>query len=53
VSGALLTDIRVVNFRTARRLALQPGPICANRSAHGRISRGHPRMSFRSRWFAP
>jgi hypothetical protein len=29
VSGALLTDIRVVNFRTARRLTLQPGPICA------------------------
>jgi hypothetical protein len=29
VSGPLLTDIRVVNFRTARRLRLQPGPICA------------------------
>ena len=27
--GALLTDIRVVNFRTARRLTLQPGPVCA------------------------
>lgn len=29
MSGPLLTDIRVVNFRTARRLRLQPGPICA------------------------
>ncbi len=27
--GALLSEIRVVNFRSARRLALQPGPICA------------------------
>jgi hypothetical protein len=29
VPGALLSEIRVVNFRSARRLALQPGPICA------------------------
>jgi hypothetical protein len=29
VSGALLKEIRVVNFRSARRLALRPGPICA------------------------
>lgn len=27
--GALLTEIRVANFRSARRLALRPGPICA------------------------
>ena len=27
--GALLSEIRVTNFRSARRLALQPGPICA------------------------
>ena len=27
--GALLSEIRVANFRSARRLALQPGPICA------------------------
>jgi hypothetical protein len=26
---ALLSEIRVTNFRSARRLALQPGPICA------------------------
>ncbi|MGH3141849.1 MAG: DUF2813 domain-containing protein, partial [Gaiellales bacterium] len=26
---ALLSEIRVVNFRSARRLALRPGPICA------------------------
>jgi predicted ATP-dependent endonuclease of OLD family len=29
VSGPLLREIRVVNFRSARRLALRPGPICA------------------------
>ena len=29
VSGALLSEIRVVNFRSARRLELRPGPICA------------------------
>lgn len=28
-SGVLLREIRVVNFRSARRLALRPGPICA------------------------
>jgi predicted ATPase len=28
-AGALLREIRVVNFRSARRLALRPGPICA------------------------
>ena len=27
--GALLTEIRVVNFRSARRLAVRPGPVCA------------------------
>jgi hypothetical protein len=27
--GALLSEIRVVNFRSARRLVLRPGPICA------------------------
>ena len=27
--GALLSEIRVANFRSARRLALRPGPICA------------------------
>jgi predicted ATPase len=27
--GPLLDEIRVVNFRNARRLSLQPGPICA------------------------
>jgi predicted ATPase len=29
VSGALLREIRVVNFRSARRLVVRPGPICA------------------------
>ncbi len=29
VAGALLSEIRVVNFRSARRLMLRPGPICA------------------------
>jgi predicted ATP-dependent endonuclease of OLD family len=29
VPGALLSEIRVVNFRSARRLELRPGPICA------------------------
>src|SRR5262249_33086367 len=29
VTGVLLREIRVVNFRSARRLALRPGPICA------------------------
>jgi predicted ATPase len=29
VSGALLREIRAVNFRSARRLMLRPGPICA------------------------
>jgi predicted ATPase len=29
VSGPLLSEIRVVNFRSARRLALRPGPVCA------------------------
>jgi predicted ATP-dependent endonuclease of OLD family len=29
VPGALLSEIRVVNFRSARRLALRPGSICA------------------------
>ena len=29
VSGALLHEIRVVNFRSARRLVVRPGPICA------------------------
>jgi putative ATP-dependent endonuclease of the OLD family len=29
VSGALLREIRAVNFRSARRLVLSPGPICA------------------------
>jgi len=28
-AGALVSEIRVVNFRSARRLVLQPGPICA------------------------
>jgi predicted ATP-dependent endonuclease of OLD family len=27
--GPLLSEIRVVNFRSARRLTLRPGPICA------------------------
>jgi predicted ATPase len=29
VSEALLSEIRVVNFRSARRLVLRPGPVCA------------------------
>jgi predicted ATP-dependent endonuclease of OLD family len=29
VAESLLSEIRVVNFRTARRLALRPGPVCA------------------------
>ena len=29
VPGALLGEIRVVNFRSARRLVLRPGPVCA------------------------
>jgi predicted ATP-dependent endonuclease of OLD family len=29
VSGALLQEIRVVNFRSTRHLVLRPGPICA------------------------
>ena len=29
MSGALLDEIRVHNFRSARRLVLRPGPICA------------------------
>jgi predicted ATPase len=29
VTGALLPEIRVVNFRSARRLVLRPGPVCA------------------------
>jgi predicted ATPase len=29
MTGVLLREIRVVNFRSARRLALRPGPICA------------------------
>jgi predicted ATPase len=29
MSSALLSEIRVVNFRTARRLVLRPGPVCA------------------------
>jgi predicted ATPase len=29
VRGSLLREIRVVNFRSARRLVLRPGPICA------------------------
>ena len=29
MAGALLSEIRVANFRSARRLALRPGPICA------------------------
>jgi predicted ATP-dependent endonuclease of OLD family len=29
VAAALLREIRVVNFRSARRLTLRPGPICA------------------------
>jgi predicted ATP-dependent endonuclease of OLD family len=29
VSAPLLREIRVVNFRSARRLVLRPGPICA------------------------
>ena len=29
MSGALLSEIRVVNFRSARQLLLRPGPICA------------------------
>jgi predicted ATP-dependent endonuclease of OLD family len=28
VPGALLGEIRVVNFRSARRLVLRPGPVC-------------------------
>jgi hypothetical protein len=27
--GARLTEVRVVNFRSARRLVLRPGPVCA------------------------
>jgi predicted ATP-dependent endonuclease of OLD family len=27
--GALLSEVRVVNFRSARQLVLRPGPICA------------------------
>jgi hypothetical protein len=29
VSGPLLRELRAVNFRSARRLVLRPGPICA------------------------
>jgi AAA domain, putative AbiEii toxin, Type IV TA system len=29
VTGALLREIRAVNFRSARRLTVRPGPICA------------------------
>jgi predicted ATPase len=29
VPDALLSEIRVVNFRSARRLVLRPGPVCA------------------------
>jgi predicted ATPase len=29
VSGVLLRELRAVNFRSARRLVLRPGPICA------------------------
>jgi predicted ATP-dependent endonuclease of OLD family len=29
VGGALISEIRVVNFRSARRLQQRPGPICA------------------------
>jgi len=29
VGGSVLQEIRVVNFRSARRLQLRPGPICA------------------------
>ncbi len=29
MDDALLSEIRVVNFRTARRLVLRPGPVCA------------------------
>jgi predicted ATP-dependent endonuclease of OLD family len=29
VSGVLLREIRALNFRSARRLAVRPGPICA------------------------
>ena len=29
MKGALLREIRVVNFRSARRLVLRPGPLCA------------------------
>jgi len=29
LTGALLSEIRVVNFRSARRLVLRPGPVCA------------------------
>jgi hypothetical protein len=29
VSAALLTEIRVVNFRSARHVVVRPGPICA------------------------
>jgi predicted ATP-dependent endonuclease of OLD family len=29
MSGALLREIRAVNFRSARRLVVRPGPICA------------------------
>ena len=28
-TGVLLSEIRVVNFRSARRLVLRPGPVCA------------------------
>jgi predicted ATPase len=29
VSDALISEVRVVNFRSARRVVLRPGPICA------------------------
>ena len=29
MAGALLSEIRVVNFRSARKLVLRPGPFCA------------------------
>ena len=29
MSEGLLTEVRVVNFRSARRLVLRPGPVCA------------------------
>jgi predicted ATP-dependent endonuclease of OLD family len=28
-AGALISEVRVVNFRSARRLVLRPGPVCA------------------------